>query len=162
MSEASSASVDITPPTVADVEAITRLFLNDMRDLGEHPDPAALQGVATHMVEHNGAGIHVFVARVDGSVGGVVVANEFQSIKFPGRALWIEELYVDPGFRRHGIGRKLVDALLHHAWKLGIQGVELEAYRMNTAASVLYRSIGFKRLARERYSIRMDEFDWGE
>lgn len=162
MSEAPTANVEITPPTLADVEAITRLFLNDMKDLGESPDPAALQGVARHMVEHNGSGIHMFLARVDGTVGGVVVANEFQSIKFPGRALWIEELYVDPGFRRHGMGRKLVDALLLHANRIGILGVELEAYRMNTAASVLYRSIGFKRLARERYSIRMDEFDWDE
>ena len=92
MSEASSASVDITPPTVADVEAITRLFLNDMRDLGEQPDPAALKAVAANMVDHNGAGIHMFVARVDGAVGGVVVANEFQSIMITGRALCLEDI----------------------------------------------------------------------
>ena len=31
---------------------------------------------------------------------------------------------------------------------------------MNTAASVLYRSLGFRRIARERYSYDMANFDW--
>ena len=59
-----------------------------------------------------------------------------------------------------GVGRELVEQLLDWAHGAGFAGVELEAYRMNTAASILYRSLGFRRVARERYSFHMDDWDF--
>ena len=46
-----------------------------------------------------------------------------------------------------------------YAMNAGLRGIELEAYRMNTAASVLYRTLGFRRLARERYAFDMAEYE---
>ncbi|MCB9520668.1 MAG: GNAT family N-acetyltransferase [Myxococcales bacterium] len=141
-----------------DAPRLTELFLADMRDLGLTPDVAAMRSTAARLVGDDHS--HVWVARnSDGVAVAVVVATEFISIKFPGRALWIEELYVDPGSRRGGLGRQLVEALLVWAHEAGYAGVELEAYRMNTAASVLYRSLGFRRLARERYAFDMTDFE---
>ncbi len=115
-----------------------------------------MHGVATAAIADER--IVVRVARQAGKTVGVLLANEMLSIKFPGRALWIEELYVAPEARRQGLGRILVEDLLDWALKHDYKGVELEAYRMNTAASILYRSVGFSRLARERYSF--DLADW--
>ncbi len=82
---------------------------------------------------------------------GVLLANYNWSLKFAGRALWIEELYVTPSARRLGIGRMLVECLLDFAEDNEIKGVDLEAYQGNTPASILYRSLGFHRLGRERF-----------
>lgn len=143
-----------------DVEALAAMFYEDMVDLGVDAELPALVDVAGALVQDERGVHHVRVARSEtGEIAGCVVANEFLSLKFPGRALWIEELYVRPAFRREGIGRLLVEDLLAWAHAEGFRGVELEAYRMNTAASVLYRTLGFRRLARERYSFAMDEHD---
>jgi ribosomal protein S18 acetylase RimI-like enzyme len=150
----------IGPATPADIDGITALFLEDMRDLGEQPDPTELRATAAAMVERNGNDVLISVARtVADRVVGVVAANVFLSIKFPGLALWIEELYVAPAMRRRGLAKRLVTELLARAEGAGIRGVELEAYHMNTAAAVLYRSLGFRRLARERYSFDMKDWD---
>lgn len=146
-----------------DLDAIVAMFLADMADLGERPDPAQMRATAMQMLDPEARQNHVFVARdVDGTLLGLLVANEFLSIKFPGRALWIEELYVIPEARRRGVGRILVEEFLLWAKLDGVKGIELEAYRMNTAASILYRTIGFRRLARERYAFNMDEYELDE
>jgi ribosomal protein S18 acetylase RimI-like enzyme len=60
------------------------------------------------------------------------------------------------------LGRRLVLHALAWARAEGFVGVELEAYRMNTAASVLYRSLGFRRLARERYACALADLELEE
>lgn len=146
-----------------DLDAIVAMFMADMADLGERPDPVRMRETARQMLDPATRRNHVFVARdADGTRLGLLVANEFLSIKFPGRALWLEELYVVPEARRRGVGRILVEEFLLWAKLDGVRGIELEAYRMNTAASILYRTIGFRRLARERYAFNMDEYELDE
>lgn len=147
---------EIELAVASDAERIAELFAADMSDLGMPENADAVREVARAVIDDDHA--HVFVARDGDRTIGVLLANDYWSIKFPGKALWIEELYVAPEARRRGLGRTLVEALLDWALPNGFAGVELEAYRMNTAASILYRSLGFSRLARERYSF--DLSDW--
>jgi GNAT superfamily N-acetyltransferase len=143
-----------------DRDALAEMFYDDMVDLGVEATLEGLRALSDSLLNDERGVHHVRVARCpEGHAVGVVVANEFLSLKFPGRALWIEELYVRPDHRRGGVGRMLVEDLLVWARAEGYQGVELEAYRMNTAASVLYRTLGFRRLARERYSFSMRDHD---
>ncbi len=147
--------IAVVVPTADDTERLVDLFMADMRDLGHTPERPAMRNVASQMLTDDRC--HIWVARRAGRIVGVVAAIEMLNIKFPGRALWIEELYVDPIARRSGLGRVLVEHLLDFAEDNGFAGVELEAYRMNTAASILYRSLGFQRLARERYSFEIED-----
>ena len=155
-----SVQVSIEVATASDVERVAELFLADMADLGQTDDRDAMRTVAAEAI--GSASAHVLVARQNGQAVGVLLANDYWSIKFPGRALWIEELYVAPEARRQGLGRTMVEYLLDWALSEGFVGVELEAYRMNTAASILYRSLGFSRLARERYSFDLDDWELDE
>ncbi len=59
-------------------------------------------------------------------------------------------LAVDPAYRRRGIGRILMDALLHEARRLDAQRVTLEVRAGNTPAQGLYLSLGFHTVARRR------------
>ncbi len=113
-----------------DAEAVIDLFVEDLRDLR---------------------------APVTGEAVGVLVANELLSVKFAGRSLWIEELYVGKRWRRNGLGRLMVVDLLERARTSGVRGIDLEAYQGNAPAALLYRALGFRRLGRERFHYR---FDW--
>ncbi len=64
----------------------------------------------------------------------------------PGPAPEVVELvsmWTDPSVRRAGVGRRLVTAVLEWAAATGATEVQLWVTRGNTAAEVLYRSMGF-------------------
>ena len=155
-------TVELSEPGLEDIEALARLFDEDMRELGEDVAFEAQRELAREIVlSVQGAQDRpeclCWVARRGEEVVGVILANFNWSPKFGGRSLWIESLYVSASGRRQGVGRRLVDTLLDWAEDHGIKGVDIEAYRGNTPAGVLYRSMGFRRLGRERFAYRFEE-----
>ncbi|MDR3575611.1 MAG: ribosomal protein S18-alanine N-acetyltransferase [Anaerolineaceae bacterium] len=56
----------------------------------------------------------------------------------------IGTLAIDPDFRQHGIGRRMLAQALLEAAGEGIQKVFLEVRRNNTAAQALYKGFGFE------------------
>ena len=152
-------SIVVEPPTSNDTNAIADLFYEDMKNLGVEVHLTKLQSLAAEVVAdfHNNGRCLLWVARMSpGAVPvGVILGMKSWSLKFGGSSVWIEELYVSPTARRNGIGRLLVDALLDWAEGNDIDGVDLEAYQGNTPASILYRSIGFRRLGRERFCLEL-------
>ena len=150
----------IEVPGGEDVEALARMFHDDMEDLGVETRLEDLREVAEAVVSESledPPGLYCRVARLKpgGEAVGVVVANFNWSLKFAGRSMWIEELYVSPAARRRGVGRELVEELLDWADAHGFKGIDLEAYRGNTPASIMYRALGFHRLGRERFYYRV-------
>ena len=148
--------VTLAAPTLVDAPDMVRLLKGDL-DLLQLPidDEALLQTATTLLTSSS----FVRLGRVSETDvwSGVIVAHSWTSTKFCGPAFWIETLYVDPTCRRGGVGRELVTTLLEYAEQNGYQGIDLEAYRMNAPAAYLYRSLGFRRLGRERYSVRISD-----
>lgn len=140
----------------SDRTAVVDLFCEDLEDLGMTVDRPALTTVFDSMIVDPRAVL--LVAREDegGPAVGVLVASRMLSVKFAGRSLWIEELYVGRHARRKGYGRDMVEGLLDRATAQGIQGIDLESYHGNDAAALLYRSLGFRRLGRERFSYDLE------
>jgi ribosomal protein S18 acetylase RimI-like enzyme len=158
-------SGEIERPVLDDVETIARLFGEDMASLRVEVGHDEMVELARNIVndvhsEHPAAVCWVARDTDSKDAVGVILANFEWSLKFAGRALWIEELYVTPSARRQGLGRLLVEHLLDWAEENGVKGIDLEAYQGNTPASILYRSLGFHRLGRERfyYLLGPDEF----
>ena len=100
----------IEKPEPRDVEALARMFKEDMDDLRLDVDLDDLRQLAIDVVRGSEKGDpeHIcWIARLEpgGDAVGVVLANLNYSLKFAGRALWIEELYVTPSARRRSLGR---------------------------------------------------------
>lgn len=153
-------STSISQPTLQDVDGLANLFLSDMKSLNMPVTFEDMRSLALNVVgdvDSQKSGAVCWVAKVDGDPTpvGVILANTNWSLKFAGLALWIEELYVAESARRRGIGRILVEHLLEYADTEGYAGIDLEAYQGNAPASILYRSLGFHRLGRERFYYRM-------
>lgn len=149
------------PPIVqralpSDRQAVVELFSEDLRDLNLPVNPEALAGVFDALVDDPRSLLVVVRTAADQPACGVMVANRVPSVKFCGWSLWIEELYVGKSARQRGLGRFLVEHLLGIARHEQLAGIDLEAYHGNAPAALLYRSLGFRRLGRERFYYRMD------
>lgn len=149
-----------TPPIEAalpaDREAVVSLFAEDLTDLKLPVDPVALSNVYDALIGDARAVVLVVRDAPGGIAVGVLVASRIASVKFSGWSLWIEELYVARRARQRGLGRHLVLHLLDMARAENVRGIDLEAYHGNAPAALLYRSLGFRRLGRERFFYRLE------
>jgi ribosomal protein S18 acetylase RimI-like enzyme len=62
---------------------------------------------------------------------------------------YLEELYVAPDRRGHGLGRTLLEAAMEHSRRAGASHMELGTSVDDTAAIALYESAGFTNRERE-------------
>jgi len=66
----------------------------------------------------------------------------------PFRRAWrwceIDQIAVDPAWRRRGIGRALMAAALAEAGKRGVRDIELASWAFNIEAHALFRQFGFE------------------
>ena len=148
------------PPVASDRLAMARMLATDMKDLKQVVrTEKELLAVSDLILADQGRSSFCRVARpAEGhDAVGIVLASITFSVKYAGRALWIENLFVDHAWRRRKLGRLLVEHLLDWAEDHDIKGIDLEAYQGNTPAALLYRSIGFERLNRERFWF---SFEW--
>jgi GNAT superfamily N-acetyltransferase len=60
----------------------------------------------------------------------------------------VKHLFVDPGLRGRGVGRKLTEAIISEARGMGMEILRLDSGRLQTPAHALYRSLGFVEIPR--------------
>ena len=142
-----------------DVEGVAVLFEEDMKALGVNTPRRRLIKLMQKVFEDDGQSCLCWIAESEAPTFpfGAILVNLYNSITFGGPSLWIEGLYVNPLHRRKGIGRLLVEHVIDWAAPRDFYGVDLEAYHGNTPAAILYRSLGFRRLGRERFSLSAED-----
>ena len=86
----------------------------------------------------------VKVAEADGEVKGMVTAQLLMSTAEGGVVALIEDLVVDDGFRRRGIGRRLMDHIEKWCHDHGASRMQLLADRNNRYALDFYKKIGWQ------------------
>jgi len=123
----------IEPATPDDVSAIVGL------EAGAFTRPWSQQSWAEEIERH-----WVRVVRRQGWLVGVV------AVWVTGDTADLTRVIVEPGCRRRGLGRALVNAALDHAAWAGASQVLLEVSASNLAAVELYRQLGFAEIARRR------------
>lgn len=64
-----------------------------------------------------------------------------------GRRGYLHHLAVDPGHRRAGLGRRLVDRALARLLAIGIEKVHCDVFRTNRAALRFWRAAGWQKRA---------------
>lgn len=122
----------------------------EIRELGEHDVDAVL--AAGHLFDSPPRrdwaadflardGHHLLLASVEGVPAGFATGIETIHPD-KGTELLLYELGVDAGFRRRGIGRRLVEAMLELARERGCSGMWVPIESDDAAAVATYRSAG--------------------
>jgi ribosomal protein S18 acetylase RimI-like enzyme len=124
------------------------ILLRMMRNLAEQ-DPGAYFFDEPIVRE----ALHKFLA--DGNLGetwmffdgatpaGYIILTFGFSFEFHGRDAFIDELYVEPDYRRQGLGRRAMQFIEERALECGVNAIHLEVDAGNTAAEELYRRAGY-------------------
>ena len=95
-------------------------------------------------------------SEISSSAGYYLVARVGgQLVGFGGAWLVVDEAHlttlgVEPSLRRHGIGERLLAAILQEARRRGVRRASLEVRESNLAAIRLYEKYGFLPVARRR------------
>ncbi len=133
--------VRIEEAGLAELETVTDLFLgylNFYEAPTEREDAKAFLGDRLSRGEST-----VLLARVDGRAAGFTQLYPlFSSVRR--KPVWLlNDLFVAPEFRRHGVGRALIRAVAERAEKAGVVRVELSTAETNKQAQALYEAEGF-------------------
>lgn len=82
-----------------------------------------------------------YVYEVDGVIRGMALYYISYST-WRGRCLYLEDLYIQPNFRRSGIGIKLFQTLIDEAKNLGVKRMDWQVLDWNTPAIEFYKKLG--------------------
>jgi len=129
-----------------------------MRDFYAHEgiafDPATSNRCLRELIGNAAFG-RVFTLVADGAaVGYAAVALGF-SLEFGGRSAFLDELYVRPSLRGHGIGTLALRLLQDICRDLGAHSLALEVGLDNAGAEALYRREGFSTIGRQLMTRRL-------
>jgi streptothricin acetyltransferase len=81
----------------------------------------------------------VFFAYMDGQIAG-----QIRLCRWWNHYAYIEDIVVDRGFRRQGVGRALIQQAIHWASEKHFPGIMLETQNNNISGCRLYESCGFE------------------
>jgi len=114
---------------LADYEKLRHQFIGSAVDLERHlfgPRPCAW----------------VLVAEVDGVVRGFALSFRSYSTFLCRPGIYLEDLYVQPAWRRHGIGKALLTALAQQAVEEGCGRLEWAVLDWNAPSIAFYKQLG--------------------
>jgi GNAT superfamily N-acetyltransferase len=105
-------------------------------------DPARARAVSEWLIANPESGA-IWVIDVDGVDAGYMVVTACVSIEFGGRFALLDELYLDPPWRGHGIGLQAIDFAAAWAGARAMTALRLETATDNAHAMHVYRKAGF-------------------
>jgi GNAT superfamily N-acetyltransferase len=129
---------------VSDIEVLMREYLRWAADETEKQFSERLD--VDELVEHSKQDMHLFlsesgrllIVRVDEKIAGMGFLKGIKD-----GVCEIKRMYVRPGNRGLGLGRKMLQALISAAKEIGYSRILLDSEKYMHAAHDLYRSFGF-------------------
>ncbi|MGO8873792.1 MAG: N-acetyltransferase family protein [Acidimicrobiales bacterium] len=132
----------IRPATPADVDTLVGL-IHDLAEYERSPGSVAIDRTALHNALFADAPtVFAHVSELDGTVAGMAIWFLNFSTWTGRNGIYLEDLYVRPEARGHGLGRALVTELASIAVRAGYSRVDWSVLRWNKSAIGFYRSLG--------------------
>ena len=135
-------SVLIRPAVPSDLPAVAELLLASAVDQGSRESLV----VDADALLRDGFGPHprfyLLVAESDARLIGLALYFFNYSTWISTRGLYLEDLYVSPDFRRHGVARDLMRRLAQIAKQEGCGRFQWSVLRTNQSAICFYESVG--------------------
>lgn len=102
----------------------------------------------------------VYVAEIDGEAAGFMQMFRTYSTVRLAPAWILEDLFVEPSYRKHGVATALLQTAVSHAKDDGACGMFLETANDNVTAQRVYEAAGWTREGRFlKYNARLHHWD---
>jgi len=147
MPETPDGATHIIQATNEHLEALATLFDGYRQFYGEQSDLDGARAFLAERLEREESVLFLAVLDHNGLEAPAGLAQLYPSFSSASmRRLWIlNDLYVAPEGRRHGVGHALLHSAREHAKRTQAKGLELMTARDNYAAQALYESMGWQR-----------------
>ncbi len=126
--------------TLDDLDELAALFDNYRRFYGRPEDLQSSRAFIRDRLQSSDS--IVFVAETTRLIGFSQLYPIFSSVSVQ-RVYLLNDLFVAPDFRRHGVGRLLLNASRDFAKESGALRLELATAKDNMTAQRLYESVGY-------------------
>jgi ribosomal protein S18 acetylase RimI-like enzyme len=128
--------------SIEHLELLLPLYRGYLSFYQRPPDDAKARAFLAERLTRQDSAILLALHGHDTSAGFVQLYPVFSSLRMS-RAWILNDLFVDPAYRRHSVARSLLDAANAHARETGASHLELQTARDNSAARSLYESMGW-------------------
>lgn len=129
---------------VHDLETLVPLFDGYRQFYRQSSDPARARTFLAERFAHHQSLILLACDEQGAGVGFTQLFPLFSSVHTV-RIYLLNDLFVAPHARRHGVAKALLTAAAEHARALGAASLWLQTALDNAAAQALYESLGWKR-----------------
>jgi ribosomal protein S18 acetylase RimI-like enzyme len=135
------------------VQEDEQVLLRMMRSLAEQEpgayffDELMVREVLRHFLARPELGL-AWIFLENETPAGYIVLTFGYSFEYHGRDSFIDELYIEPQYRRQGIGKRAMQFVEERARELGVNALHLEVDQGNDPAAELYRRAGYDDHAR--------------
>jgi GNAT superfamily N-acetyltransferase len=139
--------------STVDSNALTMLHRLLLRQFEEHHILVCsddLEKAIAAVIDNENLGFFL-MAQKDERIIGVAYVSFNWTLEHCGKSAWLEELYVIPEWRNHGVGRSLLSSVIQQARACGCEAIDLEVDQSHALAENLYRRAGFSALSRTRW-----------
>ncbi|GIK55377.1 MAG: GNAT family N-acetyltransferase [Chloroflexi bacterium] len=131
---------------LADVATLLRFHVALNEYDGTVADPVrARAGLEILLGQENLGGVWLICA--DETPVGYIVLTWGFSLEFGGRDAFVDELYIEAGYRGQGVGRQTLAFAESVCQARDIQALHLEVARENVNAQAVYERVGFEKRA---------------
>ena len=137
-------TVDVTQVDSGDLRDVTGLWLAARVDSGSSKEAASrcvTDGRLSTALRR--PGVQAFVARLEGEAVGYAITSENPFGISPTAELTIEQLWVAPDARRHGVAKGLIAAVLANAERAGCEVVVSNVPTTSRDANRFFARLGF-------------------
>jgi GNAT superfamily N-acetyltransferase len=117
-------------------------FAQEFNNEDHHPFDETIVQAGLIQLLNDGTVGRVWLIRADVEIVGYMVLTLGYRLAY-GRYAFIDEIYVHPAHRSHGIGRQAIAFAEEMCRELGVKALHLEVEQANIKARALYLAVGF-------------------
>lgn len=88
---------------------------------------------------------YIFVAEENNKIIGLITASTRLAVRYPNPIMQVDELYVDPAYRKHGIGKHLIAEVEKVAHKNNCQKIYIESAYKHTLGHRFYEKNNYEK-----------------
>lgn len=137
-------SITVRQATIHDLDLVAPLFDGYRQFYGQPTDIALAQRFLRERFQHHESVVLLAVNEEGEGIGFVQLFPLFSSVS-AARTYLLNDLFVAPMARRHGVGAALMHEAVDFARAVGAVGMSLSTAHANEPAQRLYESLGWKR-----------------